>query len=310
MDAARSIVEGILRDLPYPIDRFKKVFEFFKSIEEINILGSGITVNKEDTKKEISAQTFLHDILVNLWQDIEDKTDVFVILLDDVENFIDVSEIFMTLKSVLSIDSVMKTKILVGLASTSSNWLDITSVQKHHPLSRYFLSRVELTPLTEDELKDTIQHSLSGTGVSFSPEIIQLVFDYTKGHPFEMQLLCYHLFSNHLSRYVGTDIWKKSLQATIRDIGNAIFEKWCLDTTVDQAKILRILAEVNKPLSINDIQNIISNHGSSMTTILPLEESLSSLVNNKVVDKDFYGLYTIQDRMFCAYLVSNFQYPN
>jgi hypothetical protein len=32
IEAARSIVEGILRDLPYPIDQFKKVATFFDSL--------------------------------------------------------------------------------------------------------------------------------------------------------------------------------------------------------------------------------------------------------------------------------------
>ncbi|NEQ71905.1 MAG: response regulator [Okeania sp. SIO2C9] len=167
LDVAHIIVEGILHDLPYPVERFQKVLEFLSALE-INILGTGLKIERNNNNKQkiISPKAFLRDTLTKLWEDIEDKTDVFVILLDDLENLAAVPEILMTLKSALT-DSLMETKILVGLASTSTNWVEITSIQKHHPLSRYFLSRVELTYLTEKEVKETIRESLAGTGVSF-----------------------------------------------------------------------------------------------------------------------------------------------
>ncbi len=142
---------------PYPVERFQKVLEFLSALE-INILGTGFKVERNKNNQNIiSPKAFLRDTLSKLWEDIEDKTDVFFILLDDLENLAAVSEILMRLKSALSTDSLMETKILVGLASTSTNWLEITSVQKHHPLSRYFLSRVELTSLTEKEVQETIR---------------------------------------------------------------------------------------------------------------------------------------------------------
>ncbi|MDJ0517541.1 MAG: response regulator [Trichodesmium sp. MO_231.B1] len=179
LDVARIIVEGILHDLPYPVERFQKVLEFLSALE-INILGTGFKVERnKNNQKIISPKAFLRDTLRKLWEDIEDKTDVFVILLDDLENLAAVSEILMTLKSALSTDSLMETKILVGLASTSTNWLEITSVQKHHPLSRYFLSRVELTSLTEKEVQETIRESLAGTGISFSQQVMQNILKYS-----------------------------------------------------------------------------------------------------------------------------------
>lgn len=110
----------------------------FLSALEINILGTGLKVERNKNNQNIiSPKAFLRDTLSKLWEDIKEKTDVFVILLDDLENLAAVPEILMTLKSALT-DSLMETKILVGLASTSTNWVEITSVQKHHPVSRYF----------------------------------------------------------------------------------------------------------------------------------------------------------------------------
>ena len=60
-------------------------------------------------------------------------------------------------------------------------------MERHHPLARYFMSRVELGPLSKDETRDTIIKSLAGTGVAFSAEVIERVFEYTEGHPFEIR---------------------------------------------------------------------------------------------------------------------------
>ncbi|MBI1924026.1 hypothetical protein HYR99_07225, partial [Candidatus Poribacteria bacterium] len=217
-EAARSIVEGILRDLPYPVDRFKKVAQFFNSIG-ISVLGTGLQFSRDTSKRELSPQAFLHDTLLSLWQDLADKTGVFVILLDDLDNFMTVPEIVMTLKTTLSMEAVKQTRILLGLASAPTNWQKLTSMEMHHPLARYFMSRVELGPLSENEQRETILKSLAGTGVSFNPEVIAWVFEYTEGHPFEMQVLCYHLFHNQLSGRVEVDVWDKSLQAALNVMG-------------------------------------------------------------------------------------------
>lgn len=309
LEVARIIIEGILHDLPYPVDRFKKVLEFFNSLE-IKILGTGVKFERSNNNNQeiISPKAFLRDTLSKLWEDIEDKTDVFVILLDDLENLAAVPEILMTLKSALT-DSLMETKILVGLASTSTNWLEITSVQKHHPLSRYFLSRVELTYLTEKEVKETIRESLAGTGVSFSQEVMQNIFEYSGGHPFEMQLLCYHLFSNHLSRYVEIGTWEKALQATVRDVGNAIFEKWCSDLSVDEAKVLRVLAQKENSVTLEKLTASFEVENLMIPMKYSVEEVLKSLLQRKLIDRDIYGNYVVKDRMFCTYLITHLNYP-
>ena len=299
-EAAHSMVEGVFRDLPYPIDRFKKVASFFESIG-ISVLGTGLQLKRDTSKKELSPQAFLHDTLINLWKDLEDKTGVFVILLDDLDNFIAVPEIIMTLKQTLSMDSIIKTKILVGIASTPTNWQELTSIKKHHPLSRYFLSRVELGPLTENELKETIFKSLAGTGVSFGTDVIDRVFEYTEGHPFEMQVLCNHLFNSQLSRRVEIDIWDKALQATLNDMGIAIFDHWFGQASGEEAKVLRIITGVEAPISAKEINRISETH---TVKVSPgnITKYLQRLVEKKLINKNSRGLYSVPDRMFRVYI--------
>jgi CheY-like chemotaxis protein len=300
IEAARSIIEGILRDLPYPIDQFKKVANFFDSLG-ISVLGTGLQLKRDTTKKDVSTQAFLHDTLTKLWQDVEENTGVLVILLDDLENFMAASEIVMTLRQTLSMESIKKTKILVGIAATPNTWLELTAVNQRHPLSRYFLSRVQLGPLSKAELQETLIKSLSGTGVSFSPEIIELVFEYTAGHPYEMQVLCHHLFNNQLSRKVDLSVWKKALQTTLSDLGIAVFDRWFNQASSEEAKVLFSIANVDAPLTAKEIQDSASA-GQVKVSTGSVSKYLQRLVEKKLIDKTGRGSYTVTDRMFRAYI--------
>jgi len=299
-EVARSIIEGILRDLPYPIDRFKKVTDYFESIG-FSVLGTGLQFGRNTSKKEFAPQAFLYDSLLNLWHDLKDKTEALVILLDDLENLMPVSEIVMTLKQTLSMDSIAKTKILVGLTSTPSTWLELTSIKRHHPLSRYFLSHVELTPLAEEEQRETILKSISGTGVSFSQEIINRVYQYTKGHPFEMQVLCNHLFNNQLSRCVDLEVWDKALQTALNDMGVAVFKNWFGQASDEEAKVLRLIAKEESSISVQKIQNLAKI---DKIKIAPksITKYLQRLVEKELIIKPGRGLYTIPDYMFRIYI--------
>lgn len=299
-EVARSIVEGILRGLPYPIDKFKKVTNYFDSIG-FSLLGSGLQFSRDTTKKEISPQAFLYDSLLNIWEDLKDKTEVLIILLDDLENLMPVSEIVMTLKQTLSMDLIARGKILVGITSTPSYWLELTALKKHHPLSRYFLSRVELKPLKENELKETILKSLLGTGVLFTPGIINRVFEYTRGHPFEMQVLCNHLFNNQLSRRVDDEVWDKALQTALRDMGVAVFDNWFTHASEEEAKVLRLIAKEESFVSVQRIQYLAK---ARKIKIAPksITKYLQRLVEKELIIKSSRGLYTIPDFIFRTYI--------
>jgi len=300
IEAARSFIEGILRDLPYPIDRFKKVVNFFDSVG-ISILGTGLQLKRNTLKQEISVQAFLHDALTGLWQDLEGKTDLLVILIDELENFMAVPEIIMTLRSTLSMDSFKGTKILLGLASTTESWLSFTKVEKHHPLSRYFVSQVNLEPLKQEEVSATVRQLLAGSGVSFEPEIIQRIFEYTDGHPFEMQLLSSHLFDNQLSGKVNDEVWEKALQDTLNKLGSVVFERWLDGVNSEESKILGYITQVDKAVSDQDIQAFIQQ-GDATIFSGNAEKYVHSLLKKRLLRRKGLGLYTIADSMLRAYI--------
>lgn len=296
--AALSIVEGVLRGLPYPIDKFKKLLDYFESIG-FTILGTGLQFSRH--KRKINPQAFLYDTLIKLWQDLKDKTEIIVILLDDVDNFMAVPEIVMTLKQTLSMESVRDKKILFGLATAPTYWIELTSLKKHHPLSRYFLSRVELEPLTENELRETIIKSLIGTGVSFNKKVLDRVYEYTGGHPFEMQVLCSHLFNNQLSRKVDTDVWEKALLTTLNDLGMAIFYYWYSQASSNESKVLRLIAMEDTPVTMKKIQGIAKESKIQLPP-MNIPKFLQRLLDKKLIEKSGRGLYIIPDRMFRVFL--------
>ena len=300
MDVARSMVEGVLRDLPFSVDKFKRISGFFDTIG-IDVLGTGVQLGRDTARKDLSPQSFLYDSLRNLWEDVKGKSDVLVILLDDLDNYAPVSEIVMTIKQTLSLDRLRASRILVGISSTQANWSEMTSLKKHHPLSRYFLSRIELTPLKEPELHQTVVRSLAGTGVTFSEEVISRVFGLTKGHPFEMQVLCYHLFNNQLSRRVGMDLWEKALESSVNDLGAAVFEHWYGEASPEEAKVLRAVAEADAEVSVGETQQLLVRLDTRISS-KSITKYLQRLTGKQLIERAARGRYAISDPMFRAYL--------
>jgi len=304
-DVSRSIVEGILRDLPFPVDRFKRLVKYFDSAG-VTVLGTGLQFSRDTTDRHLSPQAFLHDSLLHLWHDLHPKTQSLLILLDDVDNFLPVPEILQTIQTTLLMSSIREAKILVGLALAQENWLTLTSARLHHPLARFFLPRVQLGPLTEDEVKTTIVKSLLETGVSFSPDILSNVYQVTDGHPFEMQILCHHLFNNQLSRRVGIDVWDKALGAAIDDLGAAVFDRWFHEASAEEAKILSVIASVQGPVSAKEV-NEAAKAKKIRVSSPSIAKYLQRLSEKRIILRTSRGLYAIPDRMFRAYIASRVQ---
>ncbi len=300
IDVTRSIVEGILRDIPFPVSRLKRVSEFFESIG-VSVLGSGIEFSRSSRKDSPSPQAFLHDTLSRLWMDLKDEATVIVILLDDLDNLLAVPEIVMTLKQTLALDAIRDARILVGMSCTSQRSKHIPSIRKHHPLSRYFVHRLELDPLTHTEVRDTVLHSLSGTGVTFSRDTVERIFTQTEGHPFEMQVLAHHLFDSQLSGRVEDRVWEKALESAVRDMGLAVFDHLYDQASKQEAKVLRMIAIADKPQTAQGIRDTLSRGPSKMASA-NVSKCLQRLLEKRLVARIARGRYDIPDRMFRAYL--------
>jgi hypothetical protein len=305
-ELARSIVEGVLRDCPYPLERFKRLTDYFQSFG-LNILGTGLQFSRDVTKRDFLPQAFLHDTLINLWEDLKEKTGVLVILLDDLDNFQSVPEIVMTLRQTLSMEKVQKCRILVGMSCSPIMWKRLITSDAHHPLARYFLAKMELNPLSGIELRDTIIKCLGNSGVSFSSEVIDRVWATTQGHPFEMQVLCSYLFDNQFSGRVDTEVWDKSLEAALRDVCGAIFDRWLVNVSDDERRLLNLIAASGGTFTLESIRALAADQG-----MLPAEDdavkTFEKLCANNLVLKVNRSEYRLCDHMFAIYLQS--AYPS
>ena len=301
-EVARSIVEGVLRDCPFPLERFKRLTEYFQSFG-LNILGTGLQFSRDVTKRDFLPQAFLHDTLINLWEDLKEKTGALVILLDDLDNFQHVPEIVMTLRQTLSMESMQRCRILVGMASSPTMWKGLITSDAHHPLARYFLARMELEPLSRDEMRDTILKCLRDSGVSFTLEIIDRVCAATEGHPFEMQILCSYLFDNQLSGRVDTAVWDKSLEAALRDIGEAIFDRWLSKTNDDERKLLHLIAALERTFTFESILALATNK-STLHFANDVVRAFEGLCANNLISRVNRSEYRLCDHLFAVYLQS------
>lgn len=222
LDAVRSMVEGILLDLPFPVNRLRRVAELVDSLG-VNVMGSGVEIRTRH--EETHPQTFLHNALTQLWRDIEDKTDLLVILLDDVTNLAPAGEAILTLKQTLQMESVQRCPILVGLASTYDEWNRLVAPDVGQSISRHFLSR-GLEPLSTDDVRDCLRHISRHTGVSFSPEVRERIIFYAQGHPLKLQVLGHHLFHNKRARRVDMEMWDKAFERALDDMARCSYDPY------------------------------------------------------------------------------------
>lgn len=300
LEVARSVVEGILRDSPYPLERFKRLTDFFQSFG-VNVLGTGIQFSRDTSHRNSLPQAFLHDTFVHLWEDLKDSTEVVTILLDDLDNFQSVPEILITLRQVLSMEAVRRSRLIVGMSCTGRMWKNLIGSDAHHPLARFFFSRIELNCLTNAEMRDTIQKCIAGSGVSFDAEILERVWVITRGHPFEMQVLCSCLFDNQSAGHVGRDAWDKALETALERLGSSIFDRWLETLSGESRAILYLLAISREGLGIDAVCDKGRRQGLKVSQSA-VAQILGSLVHGGILCLSSDSRYLLNDQMFGTYL--------
>jgi len=126
------------------------------------------------SKSLSNAQVQFTKFLPELWKTLDTK--LAVVLLDDTQNLMEVSNTIDILRAVLSSDDIIKeTRFLFVLSSTPAGWTSF--IDKHDPVGRFFRKRLNVENLKEDEVMATIDMTLKGTGVVFEEEVRKNVFN-------------------------------------------------------------------------------------------------------------------------------------
>lgn len=252
-------------------------------------------------RKSLSnAQVQFTKFLLELWKALDTK--LAVVLLDDAQNFMEVSNTIDILRAVLSNEDVIKnTRFMFILSSTPSGWASF--IDKHDPVGRFFRKRLFVENLKEKEVMATIDMTLEGTGVIFEEKIRKNIFEYTLGHPYEVQLLASHLYDSQIGGRVGPGAWDGALNSTLKELGRDYFD-FLLSKASDREKyLLKILAEEKRSLTIKDFTTMmIVGRRAKKFPIANIKNFLYRLEEKGLVKRADEGGFFMQDMMFSEFI--------
>lgn len=190
-----QVITQIPKNLPTRQARFHQFKKYLSGLGiSFPVIGGGIQF-PERNKFSGDPQVLLLESLLRLWDEIKQESHIALILIDDIQNFQNVPEFMTMLKNVLSDEEIIKkTGFFFILSSTLIWWKQF--MQKHHPIGRYFLPLVRLENLNLSSIESIIKQTLLGSGVHFPADITDKVFEYSEGHPFQLQVICDKLYEN------------------------------------------------------------------------------------------------------------------
>lgn len=301
IDDIHLILEEFIRG--FGLKGVKRLLNHLESIG-ITVAGTGGQVTRKASTHP--PQILLTDKLLDIWKEL--KTDLAVVLLDDIQNFSAISQIMDIIRLVLSRDEIIKnTKYLFILSCTPEGWQNF--IDRHNPIGRFFRTRMSLSKLSKEEVEKGIAKTLNGTGVTFTKDIIENVYTYTQGHPYELQALCYNLYESQLSGKVGKEQWQTSIDITLRDLGRDFFDVLYRQITQREYPVLWALAKNGALLEIKDIRDVLVSNKKNFPNypIRDVGSYIYRLVDKGILKKSTRGKYEIFDRMFQEYFLKRFE---
>jgi len=297
-EATKHLVKSILMKLPIELGKLKKFMEQISSLG-IQILGSGFTIAKSATRTTDS-QLFLLASLRGLWEDLKTKSKVVPILIDDVQNFDKISEIFTLIKNILSDDEIVKAGYLFILACTPDSWSKF--IQLHHPIGRYFTPRLTLKRLSKQETFEVVDKTLEGTGVVFDTEIREMIYEYTQGHPYELQVLGANLYDREIKGRVTEAQWLPALNETMLILGENVWDTLYNGASVRERVVLYLVSLSEGSVSRKSIVELVKKHKLGIQEA-NISKFLGRLVKKGLLCKPKKSEYACIDKLFREYIL-------
>ncbi len=300
INATEHLITHIPRSLPL---KFETLTNFKKFLSGVGVtlpfIGGGIQVSEKQLSGD--PQALLLDALMRLWKDLKQQTDTIVVLLDDAQNYKPISGFLTIIKNVLSDDEIQKkTGYLFILTSTNIGWDEF--LKKHHPIGRFFTPVLTLHNLSEEETHFLVQKSLDSTGVKVSKSILKKIYEYTEGHPYELQILCSYLYENQIGRKITVRSWDTSLGLTLENLGQILLDTLIREASDRERQLLKVLASVEYPLEWKSIIPLVKNMAKSFPSH-SVGKFLSRLLEKGLIQQPKRGVYKLPDRMFREYIL-------
>ena len=206
------------------------------------------------TEKKLARQpqVALVQFLLELWKLL--KTELALVLLDDIQNFDVIPQVIDILRAALSHEEILeKSRYLFILSTTPEGWR--TFLDKHDPVGRFFRKRELIQNLNQEECVHLVEKTLSGSGVTFEEIIHEKLFTVTEGHPYEIQLLASHLYEAQIEGKVTLASWDGAFERTLRELGQDYFHALLRRASDRENEILKVLAEKKMPMSIAELRH-------------------------------------------------------
>lgn len=293
-----QVITQIPKNLPAKRARFTQFKEYLSGIGiSFPVIGGGLQL-PEKNKYTGDPQVLLLESLLRLWKEVKQESNIVFILIDDIQNFQNVPEFMTILKNVLSDEEINNnTGFFFILSSTNAWWKQF--MQKHHPIGRYFVPSVRLGNLDEHNVALIIRKTLQKSGVRFPPDIIRKVFEYSEGHPFQLQVICENLYENQINGEVTQSAMEIALENTLQYLGEIILEHLYDKASEKEKEVLLKMKNQFKTYSVDELLTNKKDKGERkhVTT------SLLRLTEKGITKKVSRGSYMISSRMLFEYVL-------
>ena len=223
------------------------------------------------------------------------KAAPLVLLIDDIQNIAEKSELLTLLRNVFTDPELIKKEnLLVVLSCTENAWAPF--LKQNHPIGRLFMPRNRLLSLDEKSMNKFIKTCLKKTGIVFGDSLLPRIYQITKGHPFEIHAICEALFEQQVKNKVSLKQWDAALNRTLLTLGDAEFLSLISLASEQELRVLTILAKCDEPIELEKLKR-------KCRKIKSVSEILSRLCEKNIVNRVSRGVYFIEDRLFANYIL-------
>lgn len=294
------LLSQIPRNLPIKFARLKRFANYLQGVGiTFPVVGGGIEF-AEKRKFHGDPQVLLLDGMLKLWRELKKEMDALVVFLDDVQNYGSVPEFLGLLKNVLSEDDIAgKTGYLFVLSATEDGWSKF--LEKNHPIGRYFIPILRIENLSKKDTLLIIDAVLKGTGVEFENSVKEAVYEYTEGHPFQMQVLCSYLFDSQLKGKVGSAQLEGSLVRSLDELGPILLDPLLKLASEQEKTILEAMSAKYRIYSFDELVGLAKGSPNRISKGT-LAAALARLTNKGILLKTERGKYRMVNRMFSEFL--------
>jgi AAA+ ATPase superfamily predicted ATPase len=295
-----QLLTHIPRNLPIKFERLKKFSKYLDGIGiTFPVVGGGIEVGERNRFKG-DPQVLLLDGLIRLWQELKEQTDALIVFLDDVQNYDAVRQVLGILKNVLSDDEIIsKTGYLFILAATEEGWAGF--LRKNDPIGRYFIPMLKVRSLAKQDTYSIIDATLAKTGVVFTDDVKEAVYEYTNGHPYQLQIFCSYLYENQIKGKVTSEQLDVALSQTLEELGPIVLEPLYSAASEQEKKLLQVLSKEYRIYEFDDILKQVTKERTRISrgAIGPI---ITRLSDKKLLLKTERGKYRIANRLLHEFI--------